>query len=69
MISEPWLIVAIVIVVLAIFAAIWFGFWMGRQSIDKPVHLPTLKKPGGEPLFEEDPYADAMRETKSEGSL
>ena len=53
---------------IAFMVAIGFGFWMGRMTVGKPLNLP-IPKTGGQSLFEEDPYADAMRRDKSEGSL
>lgn len=37
---------------------VWFGFRMGRQSIDKPMAPIVQKKQ--EPFVEEDPYYEPM---------
>lgn len=45
--------------VLAMFLGlVWFGFRMGRQSIDKP--LAPIIKDKAVPLSDEDPYFEAM---------
>ena len=46
-------------VVLGVFLGlVWFGFRMGRQSIDKP--LAPIIKDKAVPLSDEDPYFEAM---------
>ena len=70
---ESILVIVLIVVVFAcLAAAVIMGFWMGRQTISESVRPMTLiNKTGGQPLFEEDPYADAARDMreKSEGSL
>jgi hypothetical protein len=61
--------VALVCVIVFFFIVLFVGFCMGRQTVDKPVKILPISKVGGQPLFEEDKYADAMRREKSEGSL
>jgi hypothetical protein len=63
-------IVFIAVVVLVCFIiAVFFGFWMGRQTVEKQIEIIRPSSTGGQPLFEQDLYADAMRREKSEGSL
>jgi hypothetical protein len=59
--------VALIIVIVFFFVTLFIGFWMGRNTLEKKVFINN--KTGGQPLFEEDPYADALRREKSEGSL
>jgi hypothetical protein len=51
-------------------AVLWVGFWMGRHTIEKTVHIP-ISVAGGQPVIEEDPYAEALKDQreKGEGSL
>jgi hypothetical protein len=64
---EVVLIATVVLIVFMI--AVFFGFWMGRQTVEKPIEILKPSKAGGQPVFEEDPYRDAMKNEKSEGSL
>jgi len=60
----------ILIVIGALVGAVVFlfiGFWMGRHTLEKQVFEPS--KTGGQPLFEADPYADALRDERNEGTL
>ena len=49
---------ALTFILLAFLALVWFGFRMGRQSIDKP--LPAIIKPKQVNLVEEDPFWKPM---------
>jgi hypothetical protein len=60
--------IVLIVVVVFFFVTLFIGFWMGRNTLEKKVFINN--KTGGQPLFEEDPYADAQtRREKSEGSL
>ena len=67
----------IFVAILALLAVVCFimflfiGFWMGRQTQEKePNIFSPPDKTGGQPLFDEDPYRDALlNREKSEGSL
>jgi hypothetical protein len=64
-------IIVMILIVLAValtFSSILFGFWMGRQTLEKKIMNPP-NKTGGQPVFEQDPYADALRTPKIEGGL
>ncbi len=72
--SEFALIFVVIAFLISVFILFLFiGFWMGRKTQDKEMQFIQPDKTGGQPLFEEDPYADAMKEpkefTKGEGSL
>ncbi len=49
---------ALTFILVAFLVLVWFGFRMGRQSIDKP--LPAVIKPKAVSLVEEDPYWEPM---------
>jgi hypothetical protein len=61
------MIIVIAITLGVFMGALMVGFWMGRHTLEKKVFIRS--KAGGQPVFEEDPYADAMRDEKNEGSL
>jgi hypothetical protein len=73
MITVNWLniglqlLFAFCIAVMAV-AFILLGFWMGRHTQEKDF-IVTKDVSGGQILIEEDPYAEAMSNRKSEGSL
>ena len=59
-----------VVAVVCFIMFLFIGFWMGRQIADKESGIfEPPDKTGGQPVIEEDPYADALRIEKSEGSL
>ena len=51
-------ILALVLIIAAFTGLVWFGFRMGRQSIDKP--LPAVIKSKAVSLVEEDPFWKPM---------
>jgi hypothetical protein len=59
--------VALAFIIVFFFVVLFVGFWMGRNTLEKKVFINN--KTGGQPLFEEDKYADAMRNDKNTGSL
>lgn len=64
-----WVVILSVGAVVCFIMFLFVGFWMGRQTQDQKMEIFTPNKAGGQPVIEEDPYADALRREKSEGSL
>lgn len=75
--TDGYVIASILLIILFItllfIIFLFIGFYMGTKTQGKDIEIFQPDKTGGQPLFEEDPYADAMREskefTKGEGSL
>lgn len=64
------IVICIELILFNLAAFLALGFWMGRKTQgEKDIIIGPPDKTGGQPTFEEDPYADAMRYEKTEGSL
>jgi hypothetical protein len=63
------LVMGAVVMAILFIGFIYMGFWMGRHTVEKEIVATPPDDSGGQPVFEEDPYADALRAVKGEGSL
>ena len=54
-------VLACIVIVIVVLGSVWFGYWMGRNSIGRPMSETPKQFDPGKPGVEYDPYEEALK--------